>query len=64
MTAARRPSFLHHLQDAGVGRRHPAHLIERFPDEMTIVLQNRFWDLKVKTIGFEVGLSSTRCRSI
>jgi len=35
----------------------PRHLIERFPDEMTIVIQNRFWDLKVGGDGFEVGLS-------
>jgi hypothetical protein len=35
----------------------PKHLAERFPDEMTIVIQNRFWDLKVKPDGFEVGLS-------
>jgi len=35
----------------------PKHLIERFPDEMTIVIQNRFWDLKVKPDSFEVGLS-------
>src|SRR5919205_3948668 len=35
----------------------PRHLIERFPDEMTIVIQNRFWDLKVGDDGFEVGLS-------
>jgi len=35
----------------------PKHLTERFPDEMTIVIQNRFWDLKVKPDGFEVGLS-------
>lgn len=35
----------------------PQHLVERFPDEMTIVIQNRFWDLKVKKDGFEVGLS-------
>ena len=35
----------------------PRHLIERFPDEMTIVIQNRFWDLKVRDDGFEVGLS-------
>ncbi len=35
----------------------PRHLVERFPDEMTIVIQNRFWDLKVKPDGFEVGLS-------
>ena len=35
----------------------PRHLVERFPDEMTIVIQNRFWDLKVGDDGFEVGLS-------
>lgn len=35
----------------------PRHLTERFPDEMTIVIQNRFWELKVKEDGFEVGLS-------
>ena len=35
----------------------PKHLTERFPDEMTIVLQHRFWDLKVGDDGFSVGLS-------
>jgi len=35
----------------------PPHLRERFPDEMTIVLQNKFWDLKVDDLGFSVGLS-------
>ena len=35
----------------------PKHLAERFPDEMTIVLQHRFWDLKVEDDGFSVGLS-------
>ena len=35
----------------------PPHLSERFPDEMTIVLQNKFWDLKVDDEGFSVGLS-------
>ena len=35
----------------------PKHLTERFPDEMTIVIQNRFWDLTVGDDGFEVGLS-------
>jgi len=35
----------------------PRHLSERFPDEMTIVIQNRFWDLKVRDDAFEVGLS-------
>jgi len=35
----------------------PKRLIERFPDEMTIVIQHRFWDLKVTDKGFSVGLS-------
>src|SRR3546814_12322152 len=35
----------------------PKHLAERFPDEMTIVLQNKFWGLKVNDQGFEVGLT-------
>lgn len=35
----------------------PTHLSERFPDEMTIVLQNKFWDLVVTDDGFSVGLS-------
>lgn len=35
----------------------PPHLRERFPDEMTIVLQNKFWDLEVRDDGFSVGLS-------
>ncbi|MCJ7420966.1 SspB family protein [Sphingomicrobium astaxanthinifaciens] len=35
----------------------PAHLTERFPEEMTIVIQHRFWDLEVTDDGFSVGLS-------
>ncbi|MDE8650237.1 SspB family protein [Novosphingobium album (ex Liu et al. 2023)] len=35
----------------------PKELRERFPDEMTIVLQNKFWDLNVSDTGFSVGLS-------
>ena len=35
----------------------PKHLMERFPEEMTIVLQHRFWDLKVEDEYFTVGLS-------
>jgi hypothetical protein len=35
----------------------PKHLVERFPDEMTIVIQHRFWDLKVEEDAFSVGLS-------
>lgn len=35
----------------------PDHLRERFPDEMTIVLQNKFWELTVEEEFFSVGLS-------
>jgi uncharacterized protein len=35
----------------------PVHLMERFPDEMTIVMQHKYWDLKVEDDYFEVGLS-------
>ena len=35
----------------------PPQLKERFPDEMTIVLQNKFWDLGVDDHGFTVGLT-------
>ncbi len=35
----------------------PRHLVERFPDEMTIVIQHRYWDLKVEDDQFSVGLS-------
>ncbi len=35
----------------------PAHLASRFPDEMTIVLQHKFWGLKIFDDHFEVGLS-------
>ena len=35
----------------------PKHLVEKFPDEMTIVIQHRFWDLKVEDDAFSVGLS-------
>jgi hypothetical protein len=32
-------------------------LLAQYDKEMTIVLQNQFWDLKVNETGFEVGLS-------
>ena len=35
----------------------PPALLERYPDEMTIVLQHRFWDLQVDEDQFEVGIS-------
>lgn len=40
-----------------VGVTIPPSLIARFPDEMTIVLQNKYWDLKVGQAGFEVSLT-------
>ncbi|MCP1334976.1 SspB family protein [Futiania mangrovi] len=35
----------------------PAHLRERFPDELTIVLQHEFWDLEVGENAFSVTLN-------
>jgi uncharacterized protein len=35
----------------------PAHLREKFPDEMTIVLQHQFWGLETGADAFSVGLS-------
>jgi hypothetical protein len=35
----------------------PPFLQERYPDEMTIVLQNQFWGLKVSDDAFEVSLT-------
>lgn len=42
----------------------PDHLIAKFPDEMTIVLQNRYWDLSVSDDRFEVGLSFNQISSM
>ncbi|MEO8724453.1 MAG: ClpXP protease specificity-enhancing factor SspB, partial [Sphingobium sp.] len=35
----------------------PSHLTQRFPDEMTIVMQNKYWDLKVEMDYFQVSLT-------
>lgn len=35
----------------------PQHLRERYPEEMTIVIQHRYWDLNVTRERFEIGLS-------
>ncbi len=35
----------------------PRHLLERYPDEMTIVIQHRYWDLVVEDDHFEIGLT-------
>jgi len=45
------------FKTAAPGVNIPTHLKERFPDEMTIVLQNKFWDLRVEETMFTVGLS-------
>ncbi|WP_187971507.1 SspB family protein [Aquibium microcysteis] len=39
------------------GVRVSTRLRERYPEQMTIVLQYQFWDLKVSETGFEIGLS-------
>jgi hypothetical protein len=31
--------------------------MERYPDEMTIVIQHRYWDLAIDDDGFQIGLS-------
>jgi hypothetical protein len=46
-------SFLTRAPGVRVSQR----LLEQYPDDMTIVLQNQFWDLKVTETNFEVGLS-------
>jgi hypothetical protein len=39
------------------GVRISTRLRERYPDQMTIVVQHQFWDMKVTETGFEIGLS-------
>lgn len=39
------------------GVRISSRLRERYPEQMTIVIQFQYWDLKVTEAGFEVGLS-------
>jgi len=39
------------------GVRLSARMRERYPDEMTIVVQHSFWDLNVSETGFEIDLS-------
>jgi uncharacterized protein len=51
----------HHLyitfltQDTGVEI--PDHLREKYPEEMTIVVQHQFWDLKTSDMAFSIKLS-------
>ena len=35
----------------------PKHLLERYPDEMTVVIQHRYWNLEVDADGFQIGLT-------
>jgi len=39
------------------GVRISTRLLEQYDQEMTIVLQNQFWDLKTSETGFDIGLS-------
>src|SRR3546814_12482267 len=38
----------------------PGHLIDKYPDEMTLVIQHCFWDLTVEEDHFSVGLSNRK----
>ncbi|WP_454849853.1 SspB family protein [Rhizobium binxianense] len=39
------------------GVRISQHLKSKYPEQMTIVIQHQFWDLKISETGFEIGLS-------
>jgi uncharacterized protein len=45
------------FRTAAPGVELPDYLVEKYPDEMTIVLQHQFWDLEVEESRFSVGLS-------
>jgi len=51
----------HHLylsfRPDGEGVRVPAFLADRYPDEVTVILQNQFWDLAVDDEAFSVTLT-------
>jgi uncharacterized protein len=46
-------SFRTHARGVRLSKR----MRDRYPDEMTVVLQHQFWDLQVSEHAFEVGLS-------
>ena len=52
-----RPSLLRVVSTDFPGARLSHRLREKYPQEMTIVLQHQFWDLSVTEHTFEVGLS-------
>ena len=43
-----------------LGVKIPDHLIEQFPEEMTIVIQHQYWDLEVHDGHFEIVLKFNR----
>lgn len=45
------------FKTATAGLRLSSRMRERYPDEMTVILQHQFWGLTVTDAGFEVGLS-------
>ncbi len=45
------------FKTAAAGLRLSSRMRERYPDEMTVILQHQFWGLTVTEAGFEVGLS-------
>ena len=54
------PPGEHHFyitfQSKAPGVKMADHLVQRFPDEMTIVIQHQFWDLEVEDGHFEIVL--------
>ena len=48
--------FITFLTDAP-GVRISSRLREKYPEQMTIVVQHQYWDLSVSETGFEIGLS-------
>ncbi len=45
------------FKTAAPGLRLSSRMRERYPDEMTVILQHQFWGLTITEAGFEVGLS-------
>ena len=45
------------FKTAAPGLRLSSRMRDRYPDEMTVILQHQFWGLTVTEAGFEVGLS-------
>jgi uncharacterized protein len=61
LTATKGLPGAHHFYITFKTRAHgvdlPAKLVERYPDEMTIVIEHQFWDLDVRDRDFTVSLS-------